>query len=269
MSLAKPLYRRVFESPSFLAATLFLAIAATGWSVTIRWMGMVLAKADVPLIKSLDELPESFGDRFVLAREVNTSEIRDGKELMTKDVEETLGTPYHISWYYRDVYRSSAEASLLVRVHVAYYTNLLDPVPHVPDTCYVAGGFRSKGKPVDVAWRLPNLPAEWQSWKDVLIRQASFVRTGRDGKEMEATVFYVFSVNCEPVRDRLEVRGILANPWTKYCYYAKIELTVIGNALPAVEEQAKECEAFLAAAAPTLLKHFPSAEDIRQLETGR
>jgi hypothetical protein len=271
MSPAKPLYRRVFDSPSFAVAFAVLLIAAAGWNAALRAMKVVLAKADVPLKRSLEEVPESFGLRFVLARELDSpqGEVRKGKEKMPKDVEETLGTSDYITWYFRDTFRSTNDVPVLVRMHVAYYTGLLDAVPHVPDICYLAGGFQAKGT-VDVKWRLPDLPEAWRAWREAPIRRSDFVRTPRTGGKQEVTVFYVFSVNGVPACDRLTVRKMLADPWKKYCYYAKIELSV--NLPPGImpaDEQAKVCEAFLAAAAPALFSHFPSAQDIDQLEAGR
>jgi len=272
MSGSPPLWRRVCASGHFLTAAIILLVAAAGWSVTAEVLGVVFAKADLPLRKPLDALPETLG-RFELARELHDPnvDLHHGKATLTPDVEETLGTTDYISWLYKDKRRSAGGALAYVRLHVAYYTRLLDAVPHVPDQCMVASGYHSAGRPVEVTWTVPDVPDGWASWRRVNVRRNVFdPPTARGESAGQTAAFYVFSVNGEQANDRLDVRKRLVSPFKKYCYYAKIELGAhqIGRSL-SLDEQEEMCRAFFSELAPRLLEHLPSADDIRALEASR
>jgi len=270
MNDSRPIFRRVFASGHFLAAAGILLVAAAGWSVTAKALGIVLAKARVPLRKPLDELPESLG-RFELARELHDPNVSlyHGKTRLTSDVEETLGTTEYISWLYKDKRQSTADSLVYVSLHVAYYTRLLDAVPHVPDQCMVASGYHPVGGATEVTWALNSVPEPWAAWRQVNVRQNVFSPPRGNAMHRKAA-FYVFSVNGVPANSRIEVRKRLVSPFKKYCYYAKIELGAgaTGRSLP-IELQQQICQAFFAEMGPRLLEHLPSADEIRALEASR
>ncbi|NQU75255.1 MAG: hypothetical protein HQ546_02935 [Planctomycetes bacterium] len=275
MSPKKSLLRRVFASVHFVIVMAILLPAAAGWNAAINHLGIVLAKAKVPLLSSLEELPSSFGTRFTLAEAIHWPEegIYHGKATLTDDVVETLGTKDFISWFYKDNIKSKERSLAYIRVHVAYYTGLLDAVPHVPDACMLAGGAQKAGESV-VTWRLPDLPAQWRNWQQVDVRRSAFTRrTARSG-QVDSLVYYVFSVNGAAANSREQVRTMLADPRDKYCYYAKVELEAnrfglrngYAKALT-VAEQDEMCQAFFAASAKAIFEHFPSQEYIKNIES--
>jgi hypothetical protein len=247
--------KRVFNSKQVVIAAVALLVTALGWNITLDALGYVLAKKSVPLNRPLEETPEALG-RFVLAKDV-FKDYPDGKVRLTKDIEEILGTEKYITWIYRDT-ESPANAPVFIRLHVAYYTDILDAAPHVPDICQLAGGAQAAGSNT-VLWTVPTLAAPW---REVSLRRSAFV-----SKDSTSVVFYVFNVNGKPIDDRQEVRLSLSPPWKKYCYYAKIELAAFGGARALTPEENDEiCAAFFASAAPEILGLVASAEEIKAME---
>jgi hypothetical protein len=255
-----------FGSVHYLIAAGILLACAVGINATLRTIRFVMAKAEVPLKSSLEELPEQYGTRFELARMVNGEGIVGGKGKLTADVIKTLGTKDFISWLFIDRKLSTPTAPAFVRLHLTYYTNILDATPHVPDNCMVAGGFDPDRKyDGDVTWTVPELPQMWQHWQSVEFKQRGFIN--REGRRK--IVYYIFSANGLP-RGRSGVRKMMANAFAKYCYYMKIEIDAFRDPNPLTGEQIAEAsEAFFAAAAPAIFQRVMSAEEIDQLEAGR
>lgn len=259
-------HRQGLRSPHFWVALTVLLIAAVGWNATMRAMGVVLAKAKVPLESPLGTFPDRFGDRFRIAKEYNTDIFHEGKAHLPHDVVETLGTEEYIDWIFIDE-RSSTTSPTAVRLHVAYYTGILDAAPHVPDNCMVAGGLTPAGDSV-VVWPVENVSEEWGEWQAVEVKRAAFQHKDATGPEGRIVSYYVFSVNGKPMSDRKDVRFALANPFAKYCYYAKIELSSWGGGL-SEEDREAVCREFFAEAMPHLQKIMPSPQHIRELEHQR
>ena len=266
MTAEKTVAAPAFGSVHFLIAAGILLACAVGINATLRTIRFVMAKAEVPLKSSLEELPEQYGTRFELARMVNGEGIVGGKGQLTADVIKTLDTKDFISWLFIDRKLSTPSAAAYVRLNLAYYTEILDATPHVPDNCMIAGGLAADHSyDADVTWTVPGLPQSWQHWKSVKFRQRGFV--SREGREK--IVYYVFSANGLP-RGRSGVRAMMSNPFAKHCYYMKIEIDAFRGPTPlTVEQVAEASEAFFAAAAPAIFQRVMSAEEIDQLEAGR
>ncbi|MEM7621822.1 MAG: exosortase-associated EpsI family protein [Planctomycetota bacterium] len=78
--------------------------------------------------------------------------------VMSKDVVETLGTENYVSRLYR-LKESPGDEPVVLEFHAAYYTGMIDTVPHVPERCFVGGGLQ-KGGSTD---RLP-MPMDTSQW---------------------------------------------------------------------------------------------------------
>ncbi len=274
MSLHQSIWGRALLRPHFLIISVLLLAGSLSWPAVLRSLHQVMSKAPVPLLRPLDEMPEAFGSRFVLAREMHlpAQDVDHGKYHMPEDVEETLGTKDTISWFFKDNQKSSGDSFTFVRLHIAYYPLMLDGVPHVPNVCMLAGGWDlDPNDPAHlVNWPAGDVPPQWQEhWRQTPVLRSAFARIGRGGT-MRSVVFHVFSVNGEPMQDRVAVVATLSNPTKKYCYYAKIELSADSTAGALTGAQAdQECEAFWACAAPEILRFFPSAADLKQREAER
>ena len=132
-----------------------LLTAALGQHVAINSMEVALTKKPLPLRHGLAlSFPDDAGDWKLLHLDPPLS----------KDIESELGTDEYFNRYYlntasglmvSDITKKTEktklgeqlvgwdgvdEPGLLARVHIAYYTGMLDTVPHVPDRCWIAGG---------------------------------------------------------------------------------------------------------------------------------
>ncbi|MCC7389012.1 MAG: exosortase [Phycisphaerales bacterium] len=81
------------------------------------------------------------------------------------EVEEQLGTTNYLTRGYRERNPADPEHPRIVELHVAYYTGMIDTVPHVPERCFIGSGMQ-----LGAASR--NIPLEfdrsdWRSDPDV------------------------------------------------------------------------------------------------------
>ena len=77
--------------------------------------------------------------------------------------------------------------------------------------------------------------------------------------------YYIFSVNGQPVTDRLVVRRKLTYPWVKHCYFAKIQFgpaTAIGD----FEDADRAAQEFVSYLLPRALEALPTSQDVQRLE---
>jgi len=268
MSAPEAANKPVYGSIHFLIAASILLACAIGINATIEAIGYVLAKAEVPLVRSLEELSEQHGPRFELARRVDRGDvIVGGKYRMPADVVKTLGTEDFITWLFEDHLLSEPDTPAYVKLHLAYYTGLLDATPHVPDNCMLASGYAEDITfKRSVTWSVPGLTGSWREhWESFEVAQRGFVN--EEGNR--SIVYYVFSANGKPC-GRDGTRMMMSNPFTKYCYYMKIEISAFRHAKPLSPDQiAESSEAFFAAAAPQIFQHIMSAEQLEQLEKDR
>lgn len=161
-----------------------------------------------------------------------------------------------------EVRRAAPEA--VVRLHVAYYTGLVDTVAHIPDRCYVADGFEPSSYEL--------VPGPIGTLADGSPRQAGFRfinfedASGRG--RVSCSVGYLFHVNGAYESDPLAVREKLQSLLEKYGYYAKVELMVTGLPGDAAGRAAAAgaMKDFMAAALPDVERALP---DWQVVTTGK
>lgn len=260
-----------YGSVHYLVVAVFLLVTAASWNSAMEFMKVALKKHRVDLLAPLESLPTEVavpdgGGRFVLADQGEVPGAPTGKIRLPSDVEETLGTENYIIWIYRyEPDGATGATPTFIRLHVAYYTDILDAVPHVADVCQLAGGAQPLGKPTGHVWPLTGLPPGWEDWQDVEIRRSAFLHRLAEGGERHDVVYYVFNVNGKHTSDRLGVRKELANPFVRYCYYAKIELSPMGAALTP-EAGDEVCRKFFTAMGPKILALMAPKEQLDKLE---
>ncbi|MFA6044408.1 MAG: exosortase-associated EpsI family protein [Phycisphaerales bacterium] len=169
----------------------------------------------------------------------------DRKE--SAEVEEVLGTKNYVSRLYKEKNPKDKAHPMLLDLHVAYYTGMIDTVPHVPDRCFVGGGMQigdilgDLPLPLDRSrWRedtsvrpdmaghifvtrssnglYPRLPRDPQ---DIKLRTMRFVQ--KDGPDLFAGYFFI--ANGGTVAKAEEVRLLAFDLSSKYAYYAKVQVT--------------------------------------------
>lgn len=66
-------------------------------------------------------------------------------QVMGAEIVETLGTENYVSRHYYRTRDEDPKNPLVLDFHAAYYTGMIDTVPHVPERCFVGGGLQQGG----------------------------------------------------------------------------------------------------------------------------
>jgi len=141
---------RSLANPAYLASVLLLAISAIGFTGAIDAYQVHLRKLPI----------SPPGDRAVAALPTETTSWeRVGPDrVMAEDVVKTLGTSNYVSRVFKQKDPGSSKP-VLIELHAAYYTGMIDTVPHVPERCFVGGGLQ----PGSSSTRMP-LPMNTDLW---------------------------------------------------------------------------------------------------------
>ncbi|MBL4810116.1 MAG: exosortase-associated EpsI family protein [Phycisphaerales bacterium] len=190
--------------------------------------------------------------------------IRLGSDrISSSEVIETLGTQNYVS---RDYIRKDSQNTknpVVVELHAAYYTGMIDTVPHVPERCFVGGGLQqsesSRNIKLDLdtsSWRHDSsVPAELaglsgklysvrlsnnRKWTDApgqRIRLPRDVTPENDllmrcseftiGDDRKIYAGYFFIANGGTKANANEVRTLAFNLTDDYAYYLKIQLNCV------------------------------------------
>ena len=159
------------------------------------------------------------------------------------EVQETLGTDNYVTRLYVRKTADEQGRQPGIRFHAAYYTGLIDTVPHVPERCFVGGGLQQSKDA-----RMIPLPLNQRLWSrdltepDLLVTRASDgvrrVRLPRDpeGIELRVSEFdvpgekplragYFFIANGGWKASAESVRLLAFNLHDEYAYYMKVQFT--------------------------------------------
>ncbi len=135
------------STASFLVGLGVLAAAALGFNFAIARYNIYLKKLPI--------FPEPVGGEERLLRGLPTETEhwrREGKDrLESAEEEEVLGTTNYVSRTYVQKDPPPGKAPQVIQFHAAYYTGMIDTVPHVPERCLTGGGWSLVGGP----WTLP------------------------------------------------------------------------------------------------------------------
>lgn len=236
---------RSLNEPHFRTLAIILFVAAISWNALAGWMGVVFSKKPVPLRQMLDAFPrkvdaqsESGSCWQAVSRPPGEgpAETR-GSELIPEDTEHTLGAsnPYRLrkgtGWdpakpdslalrqtpqyiqriYTRMTAAGKEEPGRLASFFISYYTGTPDPVPHVPERCFLGAGWASV-KSVDQSLLVAG--------QKVPVRFSQFAKG-----DHVTTVAYLLCFNGQIESDHNKVRVLLNSPFGHYSYFSKIEIS--------------------------------------------
>lgn len=217
----------ISSKTSFIISVVLLAACAIALEGAMRVKGMYFQKAAVPLAQPLDTVPPTLGKWVQITPDT----------VLGSDEEHILGTNKYIMRAYvntaiispalveglrlkPDAERNAVYAEIaskapeaIVHLMVTYYTGMADTVAHVPDRCYIADGY-DVASADELAWPVSGKTVRYLTFEDAT---TSLSRVRKN-------VAYCFSVNGQWVADPIDVRRVLGNLFSKYGYYAKIEL---------------------------------------------
>lgn len=223
-------------------ALIVACITLLGSGAGLRWavqaLNIYLRKEPVELRGSFATLPRTLG-RW---RAVGQDAVLDEAQV------ESLGTQFYFDRHYA---LEGAAGSGVMNIHVAYYTGMIDAVPHVPDRCMDAAGFNivkmPLNEPLDVSrsgWfddpEFVNLgtgePYPVVQHRNEFSGQTMLVRMPLGDFKLRVTEFesekhpglpvfggYFFIANGAAMATPEEVRMMAFNPREKYAYYCKVQ----------------------------------------------
>lgn len=229
-----------------MALISILVIGAVTIPIAIAQLEIYLRKESVPLRRTLNTIDDDLGpwDRAIGEDGKPRQDTIFGMEMI-----EGLGTDLYLDRYLADGDRR-------INVHVAYYTGMIDDVPHVPERCWDANGLTQSisprivdldievegatldGSPVNRATGEPyprvdvlNLGRPVPVHLPVGDAQMTVTQFDIDDKNPRRKQVggYFFIANGRMAPSAGDVRMMAFDPSEKYAYYCKIQLTYVGS----------------------------------------
>lgn len=234
---------------AFLAGCAALALGGVGFRVALGQLQVYLKKEPVSLREPLDSLPAALG-----------AWKQVGKDSVFSDaLIEELGTQNYLDRFYAV---DGDPAKGLMQVHAAYYTGMIDAVPHIPERCWNANGLVMRGQPgvrpiaIDRAgWDEKTGPVQpgtnlryaMADVRDPITRKVEKVPMPLGNLEMTVSAFqdprapkatalggYLFIANGGVTPSAIAVRNLSFKLSDRYAYYCKLQFSA---QLPGMPEE--------------------------------
>jgi hypothetical protein len=231
---------------AFLLACAALVLSGIGFQSSVRSLNVYLKKDRVDLRRQFGNIPRTLGRWQAIGTDIRFDEA---------SVEE-LGTDQYLVRRYAVDGDARGEQ---MAVHLAYYTGMIDAVPHVPDRCLVAAGLKDHALPVNL-----ELPLDRSAWRDdpehvnratglaYPLVETTDPLTGRrqdvrlpvssrpirlrtsefrhlDDPNMRIFAGYLFVANGRAAAAPEAVRSLAFDKTDRYAYYAKVQFTMYGG----------------------------------------
>lgn len=237
---------------AFLAACIAMLCGAAGFRAAVASLNAYLVKRPAPLREPLSTIPSTLGPWRMVGEE----------EKLTDAMVEALGTKSFLNRVY--AIDGQLEKGWL-HLHIAFYTGLIDTVPHIPERCFTAGGMVQKTAPVRV-----KLPVDRSTWRegegpenhatglryplatytDPVTRRRSDVTMPigepmlsviefqkPDDPRLEIIGGYCFIANGQITPSAYAVRQLSFRLSEKYAYFCKVQFTGQYRGTPAAQER--------------------------------
>ena len=197
---------------------------------------------------------------------------------------ESLGTDKYLTRNYA-LDGDPSKGSMLL--HLAYYTGMIDTVPHIPERCWGAGGLVQRGEPTLLPLELPMLAAVragapvnaatgkpypiaelvdpvTHASEDVALPIGDFTMTLTTFQDPKAPRFeqlggYLFVANGRCTPSTLAVRQLAFDLSDRSAYFCKLQLSArypVGET-PSSELFRQQAEDFLTQLLPHLMRRLP------------
>jgi hypothetical protein len=266
---------------AFVVAVLMLGLGGIGFRSAVRELNVVLRKKPVDLRMHLSQIPEILGD-WESAEDVPLDEA------MTEE----LGTRQYLNRIYRA--EDGPYVGEEVLVHVAYYTGMIDAVPHIPDRCFVAAGWSPAGIPSNepLGLSFPGARDDEATSRDgqpYRLFGVAHPVTGRveqirlpfgeprlrvstftlpDEPEKRLYGGFLFVANHRVTPNPAEIRALAFQPWEQYAYFAKVQISLLAESRDQPEKFVDLSSDLLHGLLPHLMRCLPDwAEVDKQVST--
>ena len=221
-------WRTTLLRPSFLVSLLVLGGSAAGLSAALAALDMYLMKLPI-------HAPGNRAVHAVPAETVGWVRVgTDGQE--SAATLEELGTANYLNRRYVAKEKPAGWAEPpVVDVHLAYYTGMIETVPHVPERCMVGGGWEI----IEGSATVP-VPLSRETWledREVPAELAGKVFTARLAADPSYTDAPGARIRLplDPDRVRLRVTRF-SNPATGQSLYAGYFFIANGATVPSADE---------------------------------
>lgn len=241
---------RSLMRPAFVSALCILVVTAVGRTAVMNQLKIYLHKEAIyaPGKRVVSSIPTET-EGWVMVGPSNA--------VLSEEMVEELGTSNYLMRAYEQKKADPGKPKAVVQLHLAYYTGVIDTVPHVPERCMTAHGMQ----PVSLAEELP-VALDKTTWRiDEGVEkdpQGVPVYTGRtsrysdrpnlrvrlprgiEGLRMRFSTFdvgaqsksvagYFFMANGGLTPSPEGVRVLAFKLQDDYAYYLKVQTTVTGN----------------------------------------
>lgn len=234
--------RRAFVSAAGLTVTMAILV------LSAAIIAVVQQTADLYFVK-LPVYAENNLQLRTLPAEYPSWRMVGTERQVSKEEAEELGTDNSLSRLLIETGVEEDDDAHLIDLHMAYYTGMIDTVPHVPERCNVAAGVQAIGSPVIVDIPLdfsllvenPEADAEklggtvWQSRSPSVFRRVNLpvgveklrlrVSKYRDHNGNDFYAGYFFITNGEVVASAEQIRLKAFRLDSDYAYYCKVQFT--------------------------------------------
>lgn len=138
-----------WKQPAFLVGAAVLLMSAAALNGAVSLLGIYLRKLPIEVGPKVHSIPtETQSWVHVGEDRVESAEIVD-----------ELGTKNYLNRWYRRKTPDAKGNPVELELHLAYYTGMIDTVPHVPDRCLVGAGWSISGGPF-----YPSVPLDVSQW---------------------------------------------------------------------------------------------------------
>ncbi len=267
---------RFFRPVRAVYAVLLVTLVAGGLGLrtAMTALDVYLKKEPVLLRADLGSLPTTLGSW----KKVGEDQVMDAAMV------ESLGTDRYLT---RSYARDGNPAEGVISLHIAYYTGMIDTVPHIPERCWGAGGLVQRGDtvtmPLAIAGlgeptadapenRATGLRYPMATVTDPVTRRSEPVALPVGEMSMTLTTFqdpkasrlvqfggYFFIANGRCTPSTFGVRALAFNLTDRYAYYCKVQLSgrYPEGDPPASERFRADSEDFLSQLLPHLMRRLP------------
>lgn len=239
----------ILKTAAFVAGLSVLVGSAAGLSFVVKALGAHLTKLPIQPANDAKQhgIPSDLRD--FRNDKSGWKQIGQDRDLSPEEIEE-LGTSDTISRFYVRYGAGVSEGTRAagVSLHTAYYTGMIDTVPHVPERCVTAAGTAMDGSPrevpvpIDMSLLTKDAAADPAKGDVYRMRNSTINRSvrlprGIENLRMTVTPFkdnktgkrfyagYFFIANGGVVSSANGVRLLAFRLQDDYAYYLKVQFT--------------------------------------------
>ena len=270
----------------FVGVLATLAVGGLGLRATMRSLDVYLRKEPVALRADFGSLPTTLG---------RWQKFGDDQQLDAAMVE-SLGTDKYLT---RNYALDGEPSKGVLSLHLAYYTGMIDTVPHIPERCWGAGGMVQLGEAVAMPLSLQvqaeagadaprnvatGLPYPMAKLVDPVTRLEERVALPVGEPAMTVSTFqearssrveqlggYMFIANGRVTPSTFGVRALAFNLTDRVAYYCKVQLSArypVGDTPSTVAFKA-QAEDFLTQLLPHLMRRLPDWPSVEHAAAGK